>query len=224
VADAQLFAASNLLRGVRADMLEELAARFGTKKCDEGQTILAEGESFRADRDCVYFIAKGQVELWKIGNVVCQLDVGDVFGELAAFGRKGEDVPEVQPVSVKSKTKVILRTILAQELKSVLRTHRDEDLDKQWREQTEERWALLNHKVHLNSQLRLKTTNMDFMFMKLPTLRDDGSRAPTNATLQETIAESCAAIKDPAAGIIVPVGGRIKSPNTMLPLPPLTAR
>merc|ERR1712039_75909 len=64
-ADAHLFAASPIFRDARVDFLHELSCRMTTKKFDEGKTVIEEGETFRPERDYVYWIAKGQAEVWK---------------------------------------------------------------------------------------------------------------------------------------------------------------
>merc|ERR1711881_394638 len=56
-----------------------------TKHCDENRTIIQQGQVYRPDQDYVYWIVKGQVEVWQDSHFVAVLNPGDVFGELAAF-------------------------------------------------------------------------------------------------------------------------------------------
>merc|ERR1719408_1153454 len=117
-----------------------------TKKFDEGKAIIQEGDAFQPDKDLVYWIAKGQAEVWKAGNFVNLLGEGDVFGELAFFGE-----PKRQ-ATVKSKTKVVLRMVKGQVLHELLLLHDDEDLMQKWEADQERRTAALDRKVELTKQ------------------------------------------------------------------------
>eukprot|EP00927_Polykrikos_kofoidii_P046060 TRINITY_DN40247_c0_g1_i1.p1 TRINITY_DN40247_c0_g1~~TRINITY_DN40247_c0_g1_i1.p1 ORF type:complete len:527 (-),score=102.48 TRINITY_DN40247_c0_g1_i1:50-1630(-) len=172
-ADAHLFSANSLFQDVRADFLRELSVRFTSKKVEEGKTIIEEGEAFSADRDYVYWIAKGSVEVWRGGAFVTLLGEGDVFGELAAY------IDGKREATVKSKTKVVLRMIRGSSLKELMTTFHDDALVSRWEEQMEKRMQMLAQKDYSKLRNTHQTVDLDFMFMKLPGLReyDDGTRA-----------------------------------------------
>merc|ERR1719399_2163310 len=141
--DAHLFAASPIFQDADVEFLHGLSSRMSTKKFEEGRTIITEGDDYNAVQDYVYWIAKGQVEVWKGGNFVNLLGEGDVFGELAAFGA------DCRLASVKSKTKVVLRLVKATALQEVLRSHPDEELMREWRKEQEKRMVQLGRKEEL---------------------------------------------------------------------------
>lgn len=176
-ADAHLFAASSIFQDAKVDFLHELSQRMTTKKFEEGKTIIQEGDPFRADRDFVYWIAKGQVEVWKGGNFVNLLTEGDVFGELAAFGG------DCRLASIKSKTKVVLRLVKATALHEVLRSHPDEELMREWKREQDKRMIHLGKKEETRMQMRHRPVSLDFMFMKLQSVSSDGTRLPMNEPL-----------------------------------------
>jgi len=177
MADAHLFAASPIFQDATVDFLHELSSRMTTKKFEEGKIIIQEGDPFRADRDFVYWIAKGQVEVWKGGHFVNLLTEGDVFGELAAFGAGS------RLASVKSKTKVVLRLVKATALHEVLRLHTDEDLMGEWQKEQDKRMIHLGRKDELRSQMRHRPVSLDFMFMKSQSVNAEGVRVPMNTPL-----------------------------------------
>lgn len=176
--DAHLFAASPILQDAKVDFLHQLSSRMSTKKFEEGKTIIEEGDPFRGDRDYIYWIAKGQVEVWKGGNFVNLLGEGEVFGELAAFGGA-----EKRQASVKSKTKVVLRMVKGHALRELLLAHDDEEMMAKWEADQDRRMAQLRRKVELTTQMLHKPVHLDFMFMKLQSVNADGVRVPKNEPL-----------------------------------------
>merc|ERR1719162_1136266 len=159
--DAHLFAASPIFQDAQVEFLHQLSSRMVTKKYDENKTIIQEGDSFRPDRDYVYWVAKGQVEVWKGGNFVNILGEGDQFGELAAFGA------DCRQATVKSKTKVVLRMVKGHTLHELLRMHDDEELMLRWEAEQDKRMGQLTRKNDLHSQMKYQPVHLDFMFMKL---------------------------------------------------------
>lgn len=186
--DAHLFAASPIFQDARVDFLHELSCRMATKKFDEGKTIITEGDAFLPDRDFVYWIAKGQVEVWKGGHFVTLLGEGDEFGELAAFGA------DVRQATVKAKTKVLLRMVKGNALHDLLRMHEDEELMHKWEAEMDRRSAKLAEKEQIHVQMRHKPVHLDFMFMKLQTVNSDGMRVPKNEPLEPALHDSCGKI------------------------------
>lgn len=156
-----------------------------TKKYDEGKTIIEEGDSFRAEKDSVYWIAKGQVEVWKGGHFMTLLGEGEVFGDLAAFGTGA------RKATVKSKTKVVLRMVRGIALHEVLHMHEDEALMAKWEEAMEQKMEQLTHKETLQTQMKHKPVHLDFMFMKLPSMQQDGTRMPTNEPMDAALYDAC---------------------------------
>jgi CRP-like cAMP-binding protein len=175
--DAHLFAASPVFQDAKVEFLHELSSRMTTKKFDEGKPILQEGDMFNGEKDHVYWIAKGQVEVWKGGHFIALLSEGDVFGELAAFGA------DYRQATVKTKTKVVLRMVKGRTLQELLRVHDDEDLMRKWEEVQNARMVQLSKKDELHTQMRHKPVNLDLMFMKLQGTSTDGVRVPQNQPL-----------------------------------------
>lgn len=178
--DAHLFAASPIFQDADVEFLHQLSSRMSTKKFEEGKTIIQEGEEFRPEQDYVYWIAKGQVEVWKGGNFVNLLGEGDVFGELAAFAN--DNRPSRQ-ATIKSKTKVVLRVVKGGALIDLLKQHEDEELIAKWEADQDRRMNQLLRKDELTKQMRHKPLHLDFMFMKLQSINDDGVRMPKNEPL-----------------------------------------
>jgi len=181
--DAQVFAASPILRTANQDLLLKLSECMSTKTFKDGATIIQDGESFQSERDLVYWIVRGQVEVWKFDDLVCLLSDGEVFGELAAFG---EDLTRL--ATVKSKGNVVLRTIRASALHEALRTYEDPDLMHLWRAQTQQRMTQLERRIKLReTRSARRTKNFDVMFMKLPGIDKDGLRVPKMASLTPAV-------------------------------------
>mmetsp|Transcript_129417 Transcript_129417/g.224667 ORF Transcript_129417/g.224667 Transcript_129417/m.224667 type:complete len:543 (+) Transcript_129417:73-1701(+) len=206
-ADAHLFAASQIFQDARVDFLHELSCRMTTKKFDEGKNIIMEGEAFLPDRDFVYWIAKGQVEVWKGGHFVTLLGEGDVFGELAAFGA------DVRQATVKAKTKVLLRMVKGNALHELLRLHEDEELMHKWEQEMDRRVQQLGQKEELHMKKRHKPVHLDFMFMKLQTVNGDGMRVPKNEPLEPALYDTCGKLNLE----------KLPAPDNLLPLTNLTS-
>lgn len=175
--DAHLFAASPLLQDAQVEFLHQLSSRMVTKKYNENEVIIKEGDPFHGQKDHVYWIAKGQVEVWKGGNFVNLLGEGDQFGDLAAFGAN------CRQATVKSKTKVVLRMVKGHTLHELLRSHDDEELMCKWEAMQDKMMEQLSRKDELLDQLRHKTVQVDFMFMKLQSVNAEGNRVPKNEPL-----------------------------------------
>lgn len=170
-ADAHLFSASPIFCDARLDLLQDLSMQLETKRMDAGKVIIEEGSVDRRD-DLVYFLAKGQVEVWKAGTFVTVLQEGAVFGELAVFHQKKSG----RHATVKSRTQVVLRTIRATPLQESLRKHEDPDLMMRWEEDMGKRMQQLQHKVHLKHEMSTNPVHIDIMFMKGHTRRYQDSR------------------------------------------------
>lgn len=178
-ADAHLFAANPIFQDARVDFLYELSCKMTNKKYEEGKTIIEEGSIFKADRDSVYWVAKGQVEVWKGGHFVTLLGEGQVFGELAAFRRSGSK----RQATVKSKTRVILRMVRAAALVELLQSFEDDALMAKWEADMAHRAEQLAQKEQLHTQMQHKSTDIDFMFMKVPEIDGEGKTLPKNEQL-----------------------------------------
>jgi CRP-like cAMP-binding protein len=179
--DAQLFAASAIFQNAKVEVLHELSIRMQTKKFDEGKVIIQEEEPFRPERDLVYWIASGQVEVWKHGHFVTLLGTGDTFGELAAFGAVNRQA------TVQSKTRVVLRCLRGLALQEVMRAHQDKAFTQKWEEEMEKRMQQLTQKAELKKKILYKPDSLDFMFMKLPGVTEDGTRVPRNEPLDQKL-------------------------------------
>lgn len=175
--DAHLFAASPVFRRARVEVLREMSFKMQTQKFDEDKFIIQEGDPFYPDRDFVYFLASGQCEVWKQGNFVTILGIGESFGELAAFGASA-----VRQATVRSKTRVTLRCIRGAMLQEVLRANQDQTFMLHWEEEMERRMSVLTNKEELKKKAH-KSNSIDFMFMKLPSMTDQGTRVPKNEPL-----------------------------------------
>jgi len=141
-----------------------------TKHYDQGRTIIQQGQLYRADSDYVYWIVKGQVEVWQDSHFVAVLNEGEVFGELAAFDG-GE-----RRATVKSRTKVTLRMVRGNVLQQILNWHEDKLFLDKWKEEMQKRKEQLAHKEQLRKQMWQKPVHLDFMFLKLTDLSQTGTR------------------------------------------------
>lgn len=176
-ADAHVFAASPIFRDARVDFLSELSCRMAMKKFEEGKVVIAEGAAYRPESDYVYWIVTGQAEVWKGQDFCCLLAEGEVFGELAAFGRGFRNM------AVKSKTRLVLRMVRGNAVQDVLRLHPDPQLLRRWEAEMAQRAELLAKKEKMRSNAGGRPTTLDFTFMKLPSTAKDGSRVPVNEPL-----------------------------------------
>jgi len=168
--DAHLFAANPIFQNARVDLLYELSSQMTTKHYDQGRTIIQQGQLYRADSDYVYWIVKGQVEVWQDSHFVAVLNEGEVFGELAAFDG-GE-----RRATVKSRTKVTLRMVRGNVLQQILNWHEDKLFLDKWKEEMQKRKEQLAHKEQLRKQMWQKPVHLDFMFLKLTDLSQTGTR------------------------------------------------
>lgn len=179
--DANLFASNPLFQDAPVAFIQAISGRMITKFFREGEVILREDENFQPIQDFVYWVAKGEVEIWKTGNVVTMLKEGDTFGELAALRKL-----TTRQATVKAKTALTCRVIRAATLLEVLAEH-DEELLEMWMETCITRSEELRKKVALEKQLKLKTTDIDFMFLKLPGLQRDQKVTPRNQIMSEAL-------------------------------------
>lgn len=176
-ADAHVFAASPIFQDARVDFLSELSCRMATKKFEEGKTVINEGHAYRPESDYVYWVVTGQAEVWKGQDFVCLLGEGEVFGELAAFGRG------FRAMSVKAKTRLVLRMVRGNAVQEVLRLHPDPQLLRRWEAEMAQRATLLAAKEKMRASAGGRPVELDFTFMKLPSVAKDGSRVPVNEPL-----------------------------------------
>eukprot|EP00929_Paragymnodinium_shiwhaense_P008884 TRINITY_DN11286_c0_g1_i1.p1 TRINITY_DN11286_c0_g1~~TRINITY_DN11286_c0_g1_i1.p1 ORF type:complete len:546 (+),score=138.47 TRINITY_DN11286_c0_g1_i1:105-1742(+) len=184
-ADAHMFASNKVFQTANVDLLREISLRMTSQKVNEGVTIMEESTTFRADRDFVYWIAKGKAEVWKKGLFIRLLKDGEVFGELDAYIGA-----EAREVTVKAASKMVLRLIRASVLKEVLETYEDPGLTVRWEEQMDERLEKLSQKTSLLKQHDYLTQDLDMLFLKLPTkTRGAGQRMPKTAPLGPALAE-----------------------------------
>mmetsp|Transcript_126717 Transcript_126717/g.253280 ORF Transcript_126717/g.253280 Transcript_126717/m.253280 type:complete len:541 (+) Transcript_126717:49-1671(+) len=183
IEDAQVFAASPILRNAKQELLHRLSEGMSTKTFNDGATIIQDGDSIQPERDLVYWIVRGQVEVWKFDDLVCLYGDGEVFGEFAVFGEE-----LTQLATVKSKGKVELRAIKASALQEVLESYDDPDLMRLWHAQTKKRRAQLERRIRLRETKSIrKTKDLDFMFMKLPGMDKDGQSVPRLASLTPAV-------------------------------------
>ncbi|CAJ1439172.1 unnamed protein product [Effrenium voratum] len=85
LADASLFAISPIFQDAPIPLVHALSKRLVDKTFQDGEVIMQDGEKFQPQRDFVYFIVKGEVEVWKDGNFINLLKEGETFGEGAAL-------------------------------------------------------------------------------------------------------------------------------------------
>jgi CRP-like cAMP-binding protein len=191
-ADAHLFSANPIFRGARLDLLQELSHRMETKKVDAGKPLIEEGTPTRRD-DFVYWLAKGEVEVWKGGAFIAVLHEGAVVGELAAFG------PGERQATVTTRTPVVLRALRSHVLHDVLTKLEDPELMERWEAEMESRMQRLEQKRKLKEQMKSRTTQIDLMFMKLPERNHDGTvAAPRNAlNSNESLTDALSSLVDP---------------------------
>eukprot|EP00440_Ansanella_granifera_P000563 gb/GFBE01000610.1/.p1 GENE.gb/GFBE01000610.1/~~gb/GFBE01000610.1/.p1 ORF type:complete len:557 (+),score=168.05 gb/GFBE01000610.1/:1-1671(+) len=209
--DASLFASSRLFQDAPVPLIHALSQRLANKKFPDGQVILKEGEPYQNYRDFVYFITKGEVEVWKTGNFVTALKTGDWFGELAPLRNHVE-----RQATVKAKGQVTCRVVLGKSLLEVLAAHdQNKSLLNRWDDILDSRQEQLAQKVGLAHQLKLKTTDIDFMFFKLPDKQKDDRVTPRNQSMTEAL-EGMEVYEWKASGKM-PV-------RKAKQLPPLTAR
>lgn len=182
-ADAQLFSASPLFRDARVDFLRELSVWMSTRKVEGEKTIIEEGQPCSADKDYIYWIDRGQAEVWKGNHFMCLLDAGDVFGELSA---QDGYVRGRREASVKSRTKMTLRQVQASKLHELMRQYQDKAFVEKFHSEVEKRRAQIAKKT-LDAQKNVKLVDIDFMFMKLPHTSPGGQSVPKHESLAEAL-------------------------------------
>ncbi|CAL1132040.1 unnamed protein product [Cladocopium goreaui] len=84
-ADASMFAINPIFQDAPIPLVHALSDRLVDKTFKDGEVILQDGEVFQTGKSFVYFIVKGEVEIWKEGNFIMLLQQGEKFGELAAL-------------------------------------------------------------------------------------------------------------------------------------------
>mmetsp|Transcript_70561 Transcript_70561/g.147786 ORF Transcript_70561/g.147786 Transcript_70561/m.147786 type:complete len:588 (-) Transcript_70561:162-1925(-) len=196
--DAHLFAASHLFQDCPIDLLRELSSRFETKKYADRAVIIKEGSDFRLDSDYIFFIARGQVEVWAGGHFVTLLTDGEVFGDLAAFEATDSNFVR-RKCQVISKGPTTLRAITGSNLMTALKSQPDEELMQVWAEIRQQRYAKVQFKQDTQKQsVKLRTDPLDVMFMKLPMVvlpstakGREPVRVPQIEGLQLAIEDSC---------------------------------
>jgi CRP-like cAMP-binding protein len=190
-ADAQLFAASKIFRHARVDFLRELSGAMTLKKSDEGKKLIEEGDAFVPDKDNVYWIARGQVEVWKEGNFITVLTEGDMFGELPLFSPgniKVDDGILRREVTVKSKTKVVLKMVRGSVLTELLSIYFDPDLHNALINEVDARKLKMEKACGLSADKKILP--LDFMFMKVPHTLLDGTRVPMHENINVALHKS----------------------------------
>lgn len=208
--DSSLFASSPLFQEIPLALASALSKRMVTKEFEAGKLIFQEGDKFEKNQDYVYWILKGEAEVWKAGNFVMVAKEGQTFGELEAF----KEWPTRQ-ATVKSHTKVTLRCVVARSLLEVMKDYSDEETTEFWNEEINSRSEQLRKKSKLQEQLKMKTVDIDFMFMKLPGRQKDNKVTPKNESMLQAL-EGLEVLEWQATG---------KMPVKRLQaLPPLTAR
>jgi CRP-like cAMP-binding protein len=205
--DAHLFAASPIFQHAKVEFLHDLSQRMTTKKYEEGKTIIQEGDAFRPERDYIYWIAKGQVEVWKGGHFVTLLGEGDVFGELAAYGA------DFRQSTVKTKTKVVLRIVKGNAMQEVWRLHDDQELRELWEEDQDRKMIQLGRKAELHSQMRYKPVHLDVMFTKLQTVNSEGACVPKNEPLDLGFLDSAPHLKNNAGDKMTMLDRMLQGPR-----------
>ncbi|CAE7461345.1 HCN4 [Symbiodinium natans] len=166
--DASLLAMSPIFQDAPIPLVYALSQRMVDKKFEDGEVILKDGEGFQPGRDYVYFIVKGEVEIWKDGNFVVLLKDGEAFGDLAALRKLA-----ARQATAKAKGQVSCRAVLARSLLEVLEQHPNDLVMEIWEEIMTFREAQMKQKLDLQNHLTHKTVDIDFMFFKLPAMQKD---------------------------------------------------
>jgi CRP-like cAMP-binding protein len=196
-ADAKLFAASSVFRQARADFLRELSSSMTSKTADEGKKIIEEGDPFVADQDFVYWICRGQAEVWKQDNFITVLAEGDIFGEMPLFPNGVTLVEGLRrEATVKSKTKMVLKMVRACVLKELLHVFSDPELNDALEKGVEFKRQKMQKACGLSSEQ--KPLSLDFMFMKVPHTLKDGTRVPMHENIGTALLKSGLDLAPPA--------------------------
>jgi len=184
-ADAHLFSSSPVFKTGSVDFLRELSMRLTSKKFEEGRTVIQEGNRCVPENDSMYLIVKGQAEVWKSGNFVTLLGEGQVFGEMGMY------FGSIRHATVKAKTKLVTRLICGRALQELLKQYPKEAFVPQFEEEVQRRHEQLGVKEQLRSKTAVKPANIDFMFMKLPHTKEDGTRVPVHEPLGNFLNDTC---------------------------------
>mmetsp|Transcript_122128 Transcript_122128/g.290369 ORF Transcript_122128/g.290369 Transcript_122128/m.290369 type:complete len:547 (+) Transcript_122128:44-1684(+) len=181
-ADASLFAISPIFQDAPIPLVHALSKRLVDKTFQDGEVIMQDGEKFQPQRDFVYFIVKGEVEVWKDGNFINLLKEGETFGEGAALRKHA-----TREATVKAKDDVKCRAVTARSLLEVLEQHPSELVSEILEEVLSEREEQLRKKLGKHSTLAHKTVDIDFMFFKLPVVHQDEKVTPKNESMAEAL-------------------------------------
>eukprot|EP00439_Symbiodinium_sp_Y106_P032626 s5561_g3.t3 len=106
--DASLLAMNPMFQDAPIPLVYALSQRMVDKKFEDGEVILKDGEVFQPGHDFVYFILKGEVEIWKDGNFIVLLRDGETFGDLAALRKLA-----ARQATAKAKGQVTCRAVRA---------------------------------------------------------------------------------------------------------------
>eukprot|EP00435_Cladocopium_sp_Y103_P019858 s2948_g4.t2 len=168
-ADASMFAINPIFQDAPIPLVHALSECLVDKTFKDGEVILQDGEVFQTGKSFVYFIVKGEVEIWKEGNFIMLLQQGETFGELAALRK----LPFRQ-ATAKAKGTVACRAVLARSFLQVLEQHPSDLVTEIFEEIMAYREQQLKKKLELHNVLGHKTVDIDFMFFKLPAMQQVG--------------------------------------------------
>lgn len=71
-----------------------------------------------------------------------------------------------------------------------MKTFQDKAFMQRWEEEMEQRMQQLTQKIELKKKIAHTTNPIDFMFMTLPGVTEDGSRVPRNEPLDHSLFEA----------------------------------
>lgn len=181
-ADASMFAINPIFQDAPIPLVHALSDRLVDKTFKDSEVILQDGEVFQTGKSFVYFIVKGQVEIWKEGNFIMLLQQGETFGELAALRK----LPFRQ-ATAKAKGAVACRAVLARSFLEVLEQHPSDVVTEILEEIMTYREQQLKKKLELHNVLAHKTVDIDFMFFKLPAMQQDERVTPQHQSMAEAL-------------------------------------
>jgi len=181
--DASLLAMNPMFQDAPIPLVYALSQRMVDKKFEDGEVILKDGEVFQPGHDFVYFILKGEVEIWKDGNFIVLLRDGETFGDLAALRKLA-----ARQATAKAKGQVTCRAVLARSLLEVLEQHSNDLVMEIWEEIMTFRESQMKQKADLQKHLTHKTVDIDFMFFKLPAMSvKDDKVTPRHQSMAEAL-------------------------------------
>eukprot|EP00435_Cladocopium_sp_Y103_P016438 s2948_g4.t1 len=181
-ADASMFAINPIFQDAPIPLVHALSECLVDKTFKDGEVILQDGEVFQTGKSFVYFIVKGEVEIWKEGNFIMLLQQGETFGELAALRK----LPFRQ-ATAKAKGTVACRAVLARSFLQVLEQHPSDLVTEIFEEIMAYREQQLKKKLELHNVLGHKTVDIDFMFFKLPAMQQDERVTPQHQSMAEAL-------------------------------------